>query len=85
MESQEVFAALKSFVVNELLEGEEEGLDGSTPLLKLGLINSMSRLMLVRFINQRFGLGISNQDLTGPKVETLDRMTSTVVELLAQK
>lgn len=81
MNRDEVYEELKSFIVREILQGDDAGLDSSTPLLKLGVINSMSRLMLVQFINKRFSLSVSAQELDGDKLESLKTMADAVVSL----
>lgn len=46
--------------------------DNSTPLLESGILDSLSILMLVLFIQEQFGLVIDNLDVLPENFETVD-------------
>ena len=52
----------KQFVVSELLDGRDMGLDEHTPLLAWGVLDSMSVNVLVSFTSERFGIAVPQSE-----------------------
>lgn len=63
MNDQEVLSELKTFVVNEFLDGRGEDFDESTPLLEWGIIDSISVVTLVGFVRERFGIDVPQSEI----------------------
>ncbi|HYU16927.1 MAG TPA: acyl carrier protein [Candidatus Acidoferrum sp.] len=59
---------LHDFVVNELLDGEADGLTATTNLLALGIIDSLAVVSLRIFVERAFGVhlpdGLQPEDFT---------------------
>ena len=81
MKQSEVLASLKRYVSHEILDGKDIGLDGSTPLLEWGIINSMEMARLVSFIEDRFGVEIPGEKIVFEYFRDLTTITSLVLEL----
>ena len=79
LEAEAILTALKQFLANELLEGDDSGLEASTPLLKLGLINSMTVVMLGNFINERFSLNVRPEEMTPEHLKDLRSIADWVM------
>ena len=47
-------AAVKNFIAGELLYGDDQGLDYETNLIDSGVIDSMSLLRLISFLEEHF-------------------------------
>ncbi|MEX1367497.1 MAG: acyl carrier protein, partial [Nannocystaceae bacterium] len=56
-------APLLEFVSVDLLHGEEE-IETDTPLLALGVIDSLSMVSILSFIQRRFHVDIPNDSIT---------------------
>ena len=54
MTRDEMLGELKQFVVRELLDGRDTGLDEHTPLLAWGVLDSLSVNVLVSYTSERF-------------------------------
>jgi len=71
MDDTEIEGALRGFIVETILEGDDAGLDASTPLLEWGVIDSLAMVSLLDFIHRRFAVRI-------PDAEVLPRNFQTI-------
>lgn len=81
MNRELVLQRLHAFVARELLEGEDVGLDESTPLLELGLINSMSIVLLTGCIASEFSIEVPTHELAPDNLKDLRSITDFVMQL----
>lgn len=79
--SDSVLDALTTYVAEEILEGDDEHLDATTPLLDLGVLNSIEVQKLAVFICERFGVAVPPRELTTGNLETLHAATAMVLRL----
>lgn len=76
----EVIGELKSFVNHKLLDGEESGIEAATPLLEVGILNSLAMVSLLAFVEDKFGFSIPEEEITPENFFTL----KTIAELVAR-
>jgi acyl carrier protein len=69
---EEMLGELKQFVVRELLDGRDTGLDEHTPLLAWGVLDSLSVNVLVSFTSERFGIDVPQSEVTPENLKDLD-------------
>lgn len=81
MKQSEVLASLKGYISRGILDGQDIGLDASTPLLEWGIINSIEIARLVSFIQDRFGVEIPGEKIVFEYFRDLTTITSLVLEL----
>jgi acyl carrier protein len=81
---EQVLEKLRDFFAREILDGHDEGLAPSTPLLELGIINSLSVVMLASFVDNEFSLQLKLEELSPANLaslatiaDLLDRLSST--------
>lgn len=74
-----VLAEILQFLRRELLEGESMELGADTRLLDLGLINSVSAVMLQSFVEKRLGVKLPRGSLT-PDALATPRSIAALVE-----
>jgi len=79
-----VVEELREFVAREFLNGKDEGLDATTPLLEWGIIDSVALVSLLAFIKQRFQVNVPNSELHPTNVGTLEAMAAMVLRLQAK-
>lgn len=58
MQRADVILHLKKYVVSDVLDGNDIGLDERTPLLSWGIINSLEMMKLLTFIYKQFNVEI---------------------------
>jgi acyl carrier protein len=74
-----VTAELECFIVDEIALGREVGTIGvDEDLLARGLIDSLGVSQLVAFLEDRFGVHVSDADLTPENFQSLARMEAFV-------
>jgi acyl carrier protein len=83
MESNEVEARLFSFIEKTLLGGNAEGLDRTTPLLELGVVDSMGITRLTAFLEHEFGLRVPVEELSAVNFASIEAIVRLVLRLSA--
>jgi acyl carrier protein len=83
MQRAEVMNALSNYIVNQVLDGKNIGLDEATPLLEWGVINSMEMIRLLNFISQRFGVDIPAEKMVADHFTNLASITDLVLGVAA--
>ena|SRR5205823_1043647 len=71
METNAFENEIRTFIVQELLDGKDAGLEESTPLLKWGVLDSLSLVSLLSFIEERFGIGVPPAEVNASNFENL--------------
>ena len=81
MQSSETYDRLRDFVANELLNGDGQELDESTPLLAWGIIDSMSLIRLTAFIEDELKVAIPADELADSEnLQNLAAITRMVMK-----
>lgn len=79
---QETKEVLRTFILNEFLPGESpENLGDDTPLMTSGILDSISTLKLVSFIEEKFGIQVEAYEAG---VEHFDNIEG-IARLIEQK
>lgn len=76
MTREQMLADLREFVVAELLDGRDTGLDEHTPLLAWGVLDSLSVNVLVSFTKERFGVEVPPSEVSPANLKDLDSYVS---------
>lgn len=82
MTQAEILAELHDYIANEVLEGEDVGLENSTPLLELGVLNSMEIMKLVGYIESKFAVTVPIEKILAETFASLNAITGMVLELM---
>jgi len=61
--SADIQAIVKEYVISEVLSGDEGVLDVSTELIEQGILDSMSLLRLIAFLEERFSIQVADEDI----------------------
>jgi acyl carrier protein len=78
---EEMLGELRQFVVEELLDGRDTGLDEHTPLLAWGVLDSLSVNQLLAFTRERFGLEVPQDEVTPDNLRDLDAYLDLLMRL----
>ncbi len=85
MDRKDVETQLMNYIVEQRLEGDASGVDASTPLLAWGLLDSLSVVELLAFIEERFHVAVPAELVTASNLETLSAISNLVVEIFADQ
>jgi acyl carrier protein len=78
---EEMVDELRGFVVRELLDGRDTGLDEHTPLLAWGVLDSLSVNVLIDFTSERFGIEVPPSEVAPKNLKDLDSYVSLLTRI----
>jgi acyl carrier protein len=71
--------AIRGYIVENYLLGDDEGLDAEESLLDAGIIDSTGVVELVAFIESVFGINVEDEEMIAENFDSIDRLTRFVV------
>ena len=80
MQSDPIMDALRTYVCREMLEGDES-LGPDTPLLELGVLNSMEIMRLLAFIDDQLGVRVPSDCVSADNLRDLRAIAALVRRL----
>jgi acyl carrier protein len=80
MQRQQVLGEIKGYIAQHALEGEETGLDETTPLLEWGILSSFEIVKLLSFIEKRFVIQVPAEKIVAEYFTNLVSITDLVME-----
>ncbi|ADO72605.1 acyl carrier protein [Stigmatella aurantiaca] len=84
MNKAQLLADLTRYITEEILEGNAEDLEPSTPLLELGILNSLETARMMRFIEKQYGITVPADAMRVENLQTLSAITDLVHSLQPQ-
>jgi acyl carrier protein len=78
MTSEEIVQDLRIYISDQILDGEDVGLEATTPLIEWGILNSMEIAQLVTFIHDRFSVEVPVDAITLDNFKDLDSLAKLV-------
>lgn len=80
--SDDIQAAVKKFILDEFLPGEDPGeLTASTPLVTGGILDSIATMKLVLFLEERYGVTLEAHETDPEHLDTI----ADIARLIAAK
>lgn len=77
--SDDVASAVKTFVLDEFLPGEDPAeLTMETPLITGGILDSIATLKLVLFLEERWGIKLAAHETSPDHLDTIDKIAALV-------
>jgi len=74
----QILAEIRTFVASWFRDGREDGLLADTPLVTSGIVDSAGVLEVVEFLEQRYGIAITDADVSLQNCNTLAALTELV-------
>ncbi len=71
---------LIEYIMKEFVEDPDEEIEETTPLISSGLIDSLSVVSLVAFIDKKFGVKIPDEKGTVDNFETVNKIIEVINE-----
>jgi acyl carrier protein len=82
MSEAEILEELRSYVVDRLLEGAEVGLTETTPLLELGILNSMEVVRLITRVETLYRINVPPDQVLAENLKDLRSITTLIAGLI---
>jgi acyl carrier protein len=67
---------IKSFIVDNFLFGDDDGLDDQISFLDSGIVDSMGILEIVNFINEEFQVTVADIELLPENLDSIDNIAN---------
>ncbi len=77
--------AVKEFIIENFLFGEEEEIELETDFFDKGIIDSTGVIELVSFLEERFNISVEDDELIPENLSSLKRVDSFLEKKLSQK
>lgn len=74
-----ILAEIRSFIANWFRDGREDGLEPDTPLVTSGIVDSAGVVEVVEFLERRFGVRLSDADVSLRNCNTLRGLSDLVL------
>ena len=75
----EIKTTVKQYILEEFLPGEDPSeLTESTPLITGGILDSISTVKLVTFLEERFGVKFQAYEMSTDFLDTLAKISNTI-------
>jgi len=79
MSDTSIFETVKAYILDTFLPGEDpDSLANDTPLISGGILDSISTVKLVTFLEETYGIQFQAHEISSDNLETLDLIVSTV-------
>ncbi len=79
VETDEIKTAVAAYILEEFLPGEDpDELTETTPLITGGILNSISTVKLVAYLEDRFGVEFQAHEMSVDYLDTVSRIAETV-------
>jgi acyl carrier protein len=76
---------LKNFILERFPIARKHGFASATPLLDSGLLDSLGILEVVGFVEQKFGILLSDEDLVPENFQTVGHLSAFLLKKQAAK
>lgn len=79
VQTSDIQATVKQYILKEFLPGENpDELNESTPLITGGILDSISTVQLVAFLEKTFGVEFQAHEINADYLDSLARIAETV-------
>lgn len=76
---------LKTYINKEFFKGDPEALTPETPLLTSGILDSISALQMVDYIEETFEIQFDAHDVDQENLNSINSLTTFIIEKLNNK
>ena len=73
---QDLKGQIRSFIVDNFLFGDDDGLDDQISFLDSGIVDSMGILEIVNFISEEFQVTVADEDLLPENLDSIDNIAN---------
>lgn len=69
---------IRSFIIENYLFGDDEGLEGATSFLDEGIVDSTGILELIEFISEEFEITVEDDELVPENLDSINNVTAFI-------
>ena len=71
---------IRSFIVENFLFGEDNGLEDDSSFVKEGIVDSTGIMQLVSFIQEQYMIAIEDEELTPENLDSITKVSAFIEE-----
>ena len=79
-EPQIDLSSIKNFIRTELIYDDEKDFDENTNLIERGIVDSMSLVRLISFIEENCDIQVQDEDIVPENFSSLNKISSFIAE-----
>ena len=79
-EPQIDLASIKNFIRTELIYDDEKDFDENTNLIERGIVDSMSLVRLISFIEENYEIQVQDEDIVPENFSSLNKISNFIAE-----
>lgn len=84
MDASEINHQLKTYIIEMMLDGDGSDLDDHTPLLELGIVDSMGIVSLLTFIDKQLGVSVPENRVSPRYFKSIAALQALILEISSQ-
>jgi len=69
---------IRTFIIDNYLFGDDEGLESNTSFLDEGIVDSTGILELIEFISQEFSFTVEDDELVPENLDSIDNVSAFI-------
>lgn len=69
---------IKTFIIDNYLFGDDEGLEENTSFLDEGIVDSTGILELIEFISDEFSITVEDEELVPENLDSINNVTAFI-------
>ena len=69
---------IRTFIIDNYLFGDDEGLEDNTSFLDEGIVDSTGILELIEFISEQFSIHVEDDELVPENLDSIDNVTAFI-------
>ena len=69
---------IRTFIIENYLFGDDEGLEESTSFLDEGIVDSTGILELIEFISEEFSMMVEDEELIPENLDSINNVTAFI-------
>ena len=74
----DIQSQIRTFIVENYLFGDDEGLESNTSFLDEGIVDSTGILELIEFISEEFSMTVEDDELIPENLDSIDNVTTFI-------
>ena len=74
----DVKSKIKTFIIENYLFGDDDGLEESTSFLDEGIVDSTGILELIGFISEEFSITVEDEELVPENLDSINNVTAFI-------
>lgn len=80
----EIAQQIRTYIVENFLFGDDQGLSNSQSLLEAGVVDSTGVIEIVTFLEETFGVEVADDELVPENLDTIDNIATFTQRKKAQ-